>query len=109
MDFLHDEIKNKAIKICTGELAWNYSDIVSIMKMLYKNEFVILGGDVINNDLSYTYDNWYYDYNYSLSYEENVKLGFNRSIEYVRNYHVKFGDMFYYVIVYMDKGTVLPS
>lgn len=110
MEFLQEKIRNRAINVCTGELAWDYSDIVYVIKSLYENQFLILGGDVINKDLSYTYDNWYYNYNYALTYEENINISFNQAIEYVKNYNLKFGDLFYYVVVYEKlRGSIVFS
>lgn len=110
MNFLQEELRNRAVNIYTGELAWNHSDIICVMKSLCENQFLILGGDVLNKDLSYTYDNWYYDYNYALTYEENIHKSFDEAIKYVNNHNLKFGDSFYYVVVYeKSKGSIVFS
>lgn len=74
------------------ELAWTYTDVMTVLKYLEENGILVLGGDVLDKKMSYTYDNWcYQDKNYieSIEYAKN----------YINNYYIKNGNEYYYVLV----------
>ena len=98
-DFLPDEFMSKCIVTMTMEYAWKYTDVVDVINYLSDKECVILGGDVLNNYSDYTYDNWSYNYNNSLSLEDNIRESTSKAFEYVSWYNKKFGDKYYYIIV----------
>ena len=106
-EILTDELKAKGTITMTTEYAWKYTDAVEVVNYLSQREYVLLGGDVLNSDFSYTYDNWYYSYNHSISLEDNLKWSVLKAIEYVGWYNKKFGDGYYYIIVAADKNEYL--
>lgn len=102
-NYLSDDLLSKSVKIYTGELAWKYTDVIEVMNSLAENNLIILGGDVLNQDFTHTYDNWHCDYDESVTFEKNIDVSLNKSIQYAEAYHTKFGDSFYYVVVCTTK------
>lgn len=83
-------------EIVGGEvLAWNYENIMKIIDILGKKKIVILGGDIIDKNLNYNYDNWYYNGGESKESIEKAK-------NYVENYHKNIGNDYYYILVIND-------
>lgn len=94
--YINKELIEKSIdltnEIGAFELAWKYADAIAVLDILEQNKVIVSGGDVLNNQLSYTYDNWSYnekDYIESIEYAK----------EYINNYFSKNGSKFYYVLV----------
>ena len=104
---LTDELKSKGEKTMTTEYAWKYADAVEVITYLSNKECVILGGDVLNNNFGYTYDNWNYIENISFSLEKNISESAAKAIEYVDWYNKKFGEDFYYILVAIEKADYL--
>lgn len=97
--YLSQSLFEKSIGVETGlgifEVAWTYDDVMEVLTQLEKEKIIILGGDVLNKNLEYTYDNWYYqekDYIGSIEYTRN----------YINSYYQKNGNDFYYVLVIQD-------
>ena len=82
-----------------GEYAWGYSDYPAILTFIQKNEFILLGGDILTMDLKYTYDNWYYNPDLTKSHFENVWQSLAVAEEYLNRYHQLNGAEFYIVFV----------
>jgi hypothetical protein len=94
-NLLTDELKSKGKVTTTGEYAWNHADAIEVIKYLTDKNCVISGGDVLNVNFEYTYDNWYYTY----SEVDNISASASKATEYIEWYNKKFGDDFYYIIV----------
>ena len=99
LNCLSVDMKNRAAKVFTNELAWSYPDIIDAIDFARKNGFVVLGGHILEKDLTYTYDKWNYDYEKSITGEENITNSSRKAIEYVEDYRSKYGDSFYYSIM----------
>ena len=104
---LTDELKSKGRITMTTEYAWKYRDVIEVISYLSSKECAILGGDVLNNNLGYTHDNWYYSYSDVLSIENNICESASRAVEYVDWYYSMYGDDFYYIIVAAKKADYL--
>lgn len=95
--YIPSNLINKGINIkelVGGDtLAWNYEDIMKIIDILGENEVTILGGDVLNQEISYTGDNWGYDH---LDSKESIE----KTKSYIEDYHHRLGNDYYYVLVF---------
>lgn len=103
-DFLHKAISLEFMGI--NEVCWKYEDVKYIVDYLYKNNCVILGGDILikkNDEYLYTYDNWFVEKNSEdMSYIEYVEKSRNETIKYINEYVNDNGKNFYFVIVYKE-------
>ena len=104
---LTDGLRSKGKKTMTTEYAWKHADAVEVITYLSKKECAILGGDVLNDNFSYTHDNWYYPENISFSLERNIRESAAKAIEYVDWHNKNFGDDFYYILVAIEKADYL--
>lgn len=75
-----------------SEWAWKYDDVINIINILEKKDAVILGGDVLNQEFSYTGDNWAYE---NLDSKESIE----KTKNYIKNYYQRMGNNYYYVLV----------
>lgn len=94
----------KKIGICA--LAWNWEDAIKVAEFLCSNNYSLLGGDVYKlskDELEATFDNWYINEDITKSWSENIMLSKNRAIEYIRQYHDRSGENFYYSFVFKSK------
>lgn len=89
----------QSVSLCSGEFAWKIEDAIFVLQYLKTKQKVILGGDILNNKLEYTHDNWYYDTYGCQNHRVNIECSFDVSIEYLKNYIDKNGTSFYVVIV----------
>ena len=87
-------------KISSYELAWKIDDIKPILQWLSANNKVVLGGDVLDINKEYTYDNWYYNRDDTYSLPENVKNSIEKANEYISNYIAINGCDYYIVLVF---------
>ncbi len=83
----------------SGETAWAISDIFKILDYCKENTYIVLGGDILNENLDYTYDNWYYDTNANIDLKDNSNKSILKANEYISNYIKKNGVNYYVVIV----------
>ena len=96
---LTKELLNKGVETFTREFAWKYNEAIEVLSILKNKGIVVLGGDVLNLDLNYTYDNWYFDIDKNNSHDFNVLCSYEKSKCYIEQYYNQFGDMCYYIIV----------
>lgn len=87
-------------KISLCELAWNIDDIKPILQWLSENNKVVLGGDVLDTNKEYTYDNWYYNPDDTCSSLINSKRSIEKASEYISNYIALNGSDCYIVLVF---------
>jgi len=106
-DYLTNELKSTGKVTMTTEYAWKCTDVLEVIKFLSDNTYAILGCDVLNDNLSYTYDNWSYTYDKSLTLEKNIEESVLKIIEYIDWYSTNFGDNYYYIIVAEKKADYL--
>lgn len=94
--------KNKwqsAKKTPGNEIAWRIEDVFQIFDKARASNTMILGGDVLTDDISYTYDNWYYIPVPNASKQENVLWSYSCALEYISDYIERNGKDFYVVVV----------
>ena len=53
------------------ETAWSIKDAECVLKYIAAHRRIILGGDILKSDLTYCYDNWYYNIDNSKGRDEN--------------------------------------
>ena len=82
-----------------NEIAWKIGDALWVLRDIKDKCQIILGGDILREDMSYTYDNWYYLPNKKLSEDENIHLSYEQGIRYLSEYMQRNGCQFYVVIV----------
>ena len=100
--FLNELIITQKIiphKSSTSELAWKIEDFNIVLHWIAQNCRVILGGDVLNDKKEYTYDNWYYNYDHTLTLADNVNNSIVKAKEYISNYIALNGLNYYIVLV----------
>lgn len=96
------EVGNKSIssiEFTSVENAWRIKDAFEVIEHFDKNGIVVLGGDILTENFEYTYDNWYYNIQPSISAEENGKRSVRTAVEYIRKYIGINGEAFYVVFV----------
>lgn len=87
-------------KISPDELAWKIDDINPILQWLSANNKVVLGGNVLDANKEYTYDNWYYNPDDTCPSLTNVKNSIEKASEYISNYITINGSNYYIVLVF---------
>ncbi|NLK96350.1 MAG: hypothetical protein GX275_14375 [Clostridiales bacterium] len=100
-------VRSKSLeKLGICALAWNWEDAIKVAESLSSNNYSILGGDVYKlskDELVSTFDNRYINEDITKLWSENIMLSKNRTIEYIRQYHDKSGENFYYSFVFKSK------
>ena len=86
-------------KISSYELAWKIDDIKPILQWLSANNKVVLGGDVLDVNKEYTYDNWFFENSNNLNNLEKITESAKKAKQYINCYYNNFGNEFYYVLV----------
>lgn len=84
------------------EMAWPIKSIPCILDMVLRNNWIILGGDVLTLECKYTYDNWYYNPDPQKSLEQNVKHSIAVCSHYTSQYISTNGDSFLFTVVISD-------
>lgn len=95
-------INNKlvqSINTSNHENAWSITDVIYVLKYIAKQSQVVLGGDILNSDLTHNYDSWYYRVDNTKSEDENVKSSVAIAEKYILNYINKNGINYYVVLV----------
>ena len=99
-DFLIELGSIAKVATSQGETAWNIEDTSNIIKIASEHNRIILGGDILNICGEYTYDNWYYNLDHSVSVEVNVERSGAKCLQYINNYMQKYGNQFLVVFVF---------
>lgn len=60
---------------------------------------VVLGGDILDAEGRYTYDNWYFEFNPMLDDLQNCEESINRAKQYIEAYKERNGTDFSVVFV----------
>ena len=87
-----------------GELAWKIKDYALILELFRDNKCIVLGGDVLDLEKNYNYDNWYYNDKSDVSFEENLSSSISVAKEYLQNYIKDNGEKFYVVFVFRSSS-----
>ena len=81
------------------EAAWKIEETPMILDFFASQGKMILGGDILTQDLQYTYDNWYYQENPNKTKSKNVKDSNLSAQEYILKYIRSHGAAYHVVIV----------
>ncbi|MBQ3229775.1 MAG: hypothetical protein IJB49_02025 [Clostridia bacterium] len=95
-------IKNKtitSIAISNTEMAWAIEDANLVLEYLKNENKVVLGGDILNNELEYNYDSWYYNVKDNQNSRFDVEYSIDVAIKYISNYIKDNGNAFFVVFV----------
>lgn len=98
MKKIYEELHIGYINESTGEYILNYGELMTLINFirLHKSS-IVLGGDVLNEKDQYTYNNWYYNSNASLSRNENIINSCLVTIEYLEK--INNPTSFHYIVV----------
>lgn len=95
----HYEVGGKVVcarKTAGDEYAWRIGEVPDVIEVLRKEGRVILGGDVLDRDMDYTYDNRYHD---SGDPQNDCEASCGKARAYVQRYLERFGPEYYVVLV----------
>ncbi len=87
-----------------NEFAFHITDALLILDCYCDLSVIVLGGDILTNELNYSYDNWYYNIDNNLSNEENSKNSITVAKTYLKKYIDRNGTDYYCVFVPKQKG-----
>ena len=87
------------VNVFCNELAFSIDDAVKVLDCYNELSIIILGGDILNNQLKHNYDNWYYNISNNLSNDQNIKQSIDVARKYLLNYIKKNGSDYYCVFV----------
>lgn len=62
-----------------------------IMDIISDRNWVILGGDILTNELKYTCDSWFYNVDSRCSLYENVSLSVQKCKQFIKEYERMHG------------------
>ena len=96
--WISEKIKKKSIYFSQYELAWKISDANEFIEDALKNEVIVLGGDILDSNMNYTCDNWYYEPDKSIERKVNSIQSCSCMKEYIDNY-VKLNGTDYYIVI----------
>ena len=105
---MSDRINRELKKIKSGiqtsgnEIAFKFSALPSVLKIVAHNQWVILGGDVLTQEKMYTYDNWYYKPDLNKPLSENVICSIQKASTYISDYVCKHGEAYLFLFVLSD-------
>lgn len=73
MKNIFEELHIGHMSFSTGEFILNYQEFMTLIDFIFTHKTaIILGGDVLTESDQYTYSNWYYNSDASLSRDENI-------------------------------------
>ena len=82
-----------------GGKAWKLDCIKQIISKLTDDGAIILGGDILTDNLKYTYDNWHYVEKQHADIISNVKASKVCALDYLCNYENENGSNFYVTVI----------
>ena len=87
----------------SSEYAFSRDDALLFLDLLYrKRKYIILGGDVLDENLNYTYDNWFYSPQDS---QNHIEESYKMAQEYVATFKNFSANLCYFVFT-IDKAEV---
>ena len=101
--FIREDLLAKSISFHKTQTIWPIKFSELIIEEILSNNLVILGGDVIDAHLKYTYDSWYWNYDEDKSYQENCEVSATIAQEYINKYVERNGNQFYIEFVILPQ------
>jgi hypothetical protein len=99
-------LSDAGVVLPTTEVAWRWAEAIEAIEWLAERGFAILGGDVyvsVGEDFKPARDDWYLDKDKAITWESYVLKSAEKAVSYVTWYKGKFGDGFYYVLVWASE------
>ena len=93
------ELTLTAIHTPWTEYAWNYADFPELLRYFQEKEWIVLGGDILTPELTYTRDNWYYNPDSTKTQTENICLSCEAAEKYLSMYRDRRGTDYLVVFV----------
>ena len=81
------------------ETAWMIEDAILVLEHLKSKGTIVLGGDILTENLEHNYDSWYYNIDDSQEHQFNVECSIKAALEYISRYIERNGNAYYVVIV----------
>lgn len=75
------------------------STISEQLDLLLDAGIILLGGDILDSEGHYTYDNWYYEYNSMVDDLQNSRDSINKAKQYIEAYIGRNGTDYSVVLV----------
>ena len=94
------ELFGKSIRRTAGdEIAWKIDDIYEIIEAAIGFNRIILGGDILDSNMSHTGDSWYYIPCRNSNITDNIAASIEHAKEYISKYIFRNGSNYYVVVV----------
>lgn len=93
-----NEILN-SIDFSANETAWMITDAFKVLHYLKSENKIVLGGDILTEELEHNYDSWYYNVEPMRDLKFNIESSVNKAYKYISNYIEKNGNSFYVIFV----------
>lgn len=91
-----------AILLDNGMYAFHFSAISTIMDYCLRNNWIVLGGDILTSTAEYTYDSWFFSPKQEFNQKHNVTLSILKCQDYINWYQNKYGDCYLCSLVLSD-------
>ena len=92
-----------------GECAWNESQIQEVVEFARSKCYIILGGDVLTEQLTYSGDNWFYspkrDNSFQRFSEKSVLESYRKAKDYISSYTKTHTVHVFFTLVCVDTLT----
>jgi len=98
--FLNTGISLQVIGL--NSFAWKFPLVLEVITFLERENYVILGGDVLlynGEHIENTYDSWYFNIDESLTKEQNIKQSVLLADQYLKKYNETNNGEFLYNLV----------
>ena len=95
-------IQNKTISskdLSNAETAWRIEDAVLVLEYFKSNARIVLGGDILTQELEHNYDSWYYNIESDEDLQYNIQHSIKTAFEYISSYIKANGKAFYVIFV----------
>ena len=96
------DIGNKSVvsvDFSNFETAWKINDAILVIQYLKSKNTIILGGDILTDQLEYNYDSWYYNKEVNQTFHYNVEYSTQLASRYISDYIRANGNAFYVIFV----------
>lgn len=104
-DYPNDLLKKMeyGIILSDEETAFPMRMVNQIIGIISDRKWVVLGGDILTNELKYTYDSWFYDVDSNISLYQNVSQSVQKCKQYLKEYESIHGSD--YLIAFTISST----
>lgn len=97
--WMSDKLKRKSVFVSQYELAWKITDAEEFIEEALSNQVIVLGGDILDANMQYNYDNWYYEPEKLINKKANSLHSCDRMKNYIEKYRNNNGSEFFMIII----------